>query len=67
MIGSELRKYVPTGATCRVEERTHRGRPVFAVIAIVPGGSCVCLNGYTEQPVAQSMCDALNQTTEASV
>lgn len=52
---SELRRFVPEGAHVAVEERQHRGQPVYALVAIVPHGGTVVLNGYSTSDLAEGM------------
>ena len=50
----ELAKYVPGGASLTIEERIHRGAPVYALVANVPGGASVPINGYSTYELAES-------------
>ena len=50
---SELAKYVPAGASLTIAERLHRGSPVFAVVANVPEGASVPINGYSSYELAE--------------
>ena len=53
-----LLQYVPASAThALIEERQHRGQTVYAVLAIVPGGSSVPLNGYSTFELAASVAE----------
>jgi hypothetical protein len=56
-----LLRFIPENAThCVVEERMHRGSPVYALIAIVPDGASVPLNGYSTEELANSTATSLN-------
>ncbi len=58
---SDLTRLLPDGAThCVVEERLHRGNSVYAVIAIVPNGSAIAINGYSTKALADSTAIILN-------
>lgn len=59
-LSQDFYRLVPDGAHCVVEERLHRGASVYAVVAIVPGGASVPLNGYSTQESAQAVADAVN-------
>ena len=57
---NELLKFCPPGTThFLVEERTHRGQAVFALLAVVPGGASVPLNGYGTKSLADSTAEKL--------
>lgn len=60
-LNSDFLRLVPDGTThAIVEERQHRGASVFAVIAIIPNGASVPLNGYSSKELAEETCEALN-------
>lgn len=60
-IGSDMMRLVPDGASkCVVEERQHRGATVYALIAIVPNGASVPLNGYSSKKLADETAEAIN-------
>jgi hypothetical protein len=62
-----LLRFVPGNAShCAVEERMHRGSAVYAVVAIVPDGAVVALNGYSDKDLAYSTCELLNSALAAS-
>jgi hypothetical protein len=52
---NDLQCLVPEGTThFTIEERMHRGSTVYAVVAIVPDGASVPLNGYSTRELAES-------------
>lgn len=60
-ITTDLLRFVPSNAThCIVEERNHRGSTVYAVIAVVPNGAAIPLNGYSSQDLAESTAQEIN-------
>ena len=62
-INQDLVRLLPEGCThCVVEERSHRGQSVFAVVAIVPNGIALPLNGYSSETLAGEICAELNAT-----
>jgi hypothetical protein len=63
---NDLQRLVPEGTThFTIEERQHRGSTVYAVVAIVPNGAAVPLNGYSTRELAESTAQNLsaNPTT----
>lgn len=58
--------WVPEGAThAVVEERLHRGSPVYAVVAIVPHGAAIPLNGYSDRSLAEDLAAFVNERLAA--
>ena len=58
---SDLIRHIPEDAThALVEERLHRGSSVYAVVAIVPDGASVPLNGYSTRELAESTAAEIN-------
>jgi hypothetical protein len=52
---NDLQRLVPEGTThFTIEERQHRGSTVYAVVAIVPDGAAIPLNGYSTRELAES-------------
>jgi hypothetical protein len=67
---NDLQRLVPEGTThFTIEERQHRGSTVYAVVAIVPNGAAVPLNGYSTRELAESTAQNLsaNPTDEQLV
>lgn len=59
--GTGLLGFCPEGTThVLVEKRPHRGQTCFAVVAVVPDGASVPLNGYYDAFLAHKTKAALN-------
>jgi hypothetical protein len=64
---NDLQRLVPEGTThFTIEERSHRGSTVYAVVAIVPDGAAVPLNGYSTRELAESTAAMLTPTGRAN-
>lgn len=66
-VNSDLLRLCPEGAThALAEQRSHRGQLVWAVIAIVPDGASIPLNGYGSQELAESTAQGLTTALRAA-
>jgi hypothetical protein len=64
---TDLQRLVPEGTThFTIEERQHRGNTVYAVVAIVPNGAAVPLNGYSTRELAESTAAMLSPVGRAN-
>jgi hypothetical protein len=64
---NDLQRLVPEGTThFAIEERQHRGSTVYAVVAIVPHGAAVPLNGYSTRELAESTVQNLRANPAAA-
>lgn len=66
MLQESFYRLLPDGTThCVVEERLHRGSTTWALVAVVPNGASIPINGYSSRELADSTMREVNERLAA--